>query len=109
MCFILIFVAGAKLPPNCSNEAYYKDLGVCHSDALCGRLKNPTNYTILRWKRWLRDREDDKKSKKDDDGKESKEDKKNKSKVNQKNEELKANKNNENKEDEISKEKENKN
>ncbi|MBT5343142.1 hypothetical protein HOL59_06165 [Candidatus Woesearchaeota archaeon] len=60
------FVPGAKLPPNCSNDAYYKDLGVCHPDALCGRLKNPTNYTILRWKRWLRDRENDKSSKKDD-------------------------------------------
>ncbi len=71
------FVAGAKLPPNCSNEAYYKDLGVCHSDALCGRLKNPVNYTILRWKRWLRDREDDKGSKKEakvsKEGKETKE------------------------------------
>jgi DNA primase catalytic subunit len=61
------FVPGAKLPPNCSNDGYYKDLGVCHPDALCGRLKNPTNYTILRWKRWLRDRENDKDSKNKED------------------------------------------
>ena len=59
------FKPGDKLPPNCNNDAYYKDLGVCHPDALCGRLKNPVNYTILRWKRWLRDREDDKGSKKE--------------------------------------------
>lgn len=53
------FTPGEKLPPNCDNEAYYKNLGVCHPDALCGRLKNPVNYTILRWKRWLREKEEE--------------------------------------------------
>src|SRR3989344_431678 len=57
------FTPGEKLPPNCDNEAYYKNLGICHPDALCGRLKNPVNYTILRWKRWLRDNEENKKEK----------------------------------------------
>ncbi len=56
---IKYFTPGDKLPPNCDNEAYYKNLGVCHPDALCGRLKNPVNYTILRWKRWLREKEEE--------------------------------------------------
>ena len=54
------FTPGAKLPPNCDNDGYYKAIGVCHPDALCGRLKNPVNYTLLRWRRHLRDREYDK-------------------------------------------------
>jgi hypothetical protein len=49
---------GDKLPPNCSNEAYYKDLNICHPDSLCQKIKNPVNYTLLRWKSWLRDNED---------------------------------------------------
>lgn len=52
------FTPGGKLPPNCDNEAYYKNMSICHPDALCGRLKNPVNYTLLRWKRWLRDNEE---------------------------------------------------
>ncbi|MFC1723763.1 hypothetical protein ACFL0V_06490 [Nanoarchaeota archaeon] len=34
------------LPPNCDNQAYYKDFHVCHPDNLCKYVKNPANYTI---------------------------------------------------------------
>lgn len=51
---------GDKLPPNCNNEAYYLGLDVCKPDRLCKHIKNPVNYTILRWKRWLRDKENGK-------------------------------------------------
>ena len=50
------FKSGDKLPPNCSNEAYYKGLAVCKPDGLCARIKNPVNYTIIRWKSMLRDK-----------------------------------------------------
>jgi len=36
------------LPPNCSNEAYYKSFGVCTPDNFCPRIKNPVNYTVLK-------------------------------------------------------------
>jgi hypothetical protein len=32
------------LPPNCDNKMYYKDIGVCKPDELCGRIRNPVNY-----------------------------------------------------------------
>jgi hypothetical protein len=32
-----------KLPPNCGNEIYYEDIGVCQPDGLC-RYKNPVKY-----------------------------------------------------------------
>ena len=51
------FKVGEKLPPNCNNDGYYKDLGVCHPDPLCGRLKNPVNYTLIRWKTHLKQKE----------------------------------------------------
>jgi len=34
------------LPPNCSNEGYYKDYGVCSPDNLCAKIKNPVSYSI---------------------------------------------------------------
>ncbi len=34
------------MPPNCSNKMYYKDLGVCTSDNLCSKIKNPVNYAL---------------------------------------------------------------
>jgi DNA primase catalytic subunit len=34
------------LPPNCQNEGYYKDFGVCSPDNLCARIKNPVNYAV---------------------------------------------------------------
>lgn len=52
------FTAGSKLPPNCNNEVYYKGVGVCRPDNLCARIKNPVNYTLIRWKRQLRDKEE---------------------------------------------------
>tara|TARA_Y100000310_G_scaffold159115_1_gene158607 strand:+ start:20650 stop:21969 length:1320 start_codon:yes stop_codon:yes gene_type:complete len=45
------FVVGGKLPPNCNNEAYYTGLEVCEPDSLCGKIRNPVNYSILRWRR----------------------------------------------------------
>jgi len=33
------------LPPNCQNQMYYKDFGICKPDSLCGRIKNPVNYS----------------------------------------------------------------
>jgi len=33
------------LPPNCSNQMYYKDLGICCPDNLCSKISNPVNYS----------------------------------------------------------------
>ena len=41
---------GERLPPNCDNEAYFKGIGVCQPDNFCSRIKNPVNYTLLKWK-----------------------------------------------------------
>ena len=38
------------LPPNCTNESYYKSLGICHPDNWCKLIKNPVNYTKRRLK-----------------------------------------------------------
>lgn len=32
------------LPPNCDNDAYYKELGICQPDNICQKIKNPVNY-----------------------------------------------------------------
>lgn len=32
------------LPPNCQNQMYYKDFGVCKPDNLCAKIKNPVQY-----------------------------------------------------------------
>tara|TARA_Y100000310_G_scaffold344564_1_gene457995 strand:+ start:1652 stop:3001 length:1350 start_codon:yes stop_codon:yes gene_type:complete len=32
------------LPPNCSNKAYYPDIGICQPDNLCNKIKNPVSY-----------------------------------------------------------------
>ncbi len=54
------FKSGERLPPNCNNDAYYKSIGVCHPDGLCRKIKNPVNYTLIRWKQHLeRKAEDD--------------------------------------------------
>lgn len=37
------------LPPNCSSR-YYTELGVCHPDNLCPRVKNPVVYAIRKFK-----------------------------------------------------------
>ncbi len=71
------------LPPNCDNRGYYIDIGVCHPDALCAKIKNPVSY--VRLKEGMRKmREEDKtkeetkqlRRKKKDEMKEKKEDKK---------------------------------
>lgn len=51
------FIPGDKLPPNCNNESYYKGLGICHPDGLCTKIKNPVNYTLIRWKQHLENKE----------------------------------------------------
>ncbi len=38
------------LPPNCDNKAYYVDFHVCKPDSFCSKIKNPANYSILKWK-----------------------------------------------------------
>ncbi len=38
--------SGKRLPPNCSLDHYYKEIGVCVPDGLCSKIKNPVNYTI---------------------------------------------------------------
>lgn len=53
------FVPGEKLPPNCDNDSYYQGLGIgCHPNDHCKRLKNPVNYTLSRWRRYLREKEE---------------------------------------------------
>jgi DNA primase catalytic subunit len=34
------------LPPNC--RSFYEDLGVCHPDSVCNKVKNPVTYTTRR-------------------------------------------------------------
>jgi hypothetical protein len=36
------------LPPNCQAAMYYKDIGVCHPDNLCAKIRNPLNYSVLK-------------------------------------------------------------
>ena len=38
------------LPPNCNNNAYYKDMQICLPDEFCPRIKNPAQYTKLKEK-----------------------------------------------------------
>jgi len=46
------FVPGQKLPPNCDNESYYLSFGAkCKNESLCQKIKNPVNYTIIRWRK----------------------------------------------------------
>ncbi len=35
------------LPPNCKNQMYYIDIGVCKPDNLCARISNPVNYAVI--------------------------------------------------------------
>ena len=36
---------GGLMPQNCSNPNY-KDIGVCHPDGLCAKIKNPVSYAL---------------------------------------------------------------
>ena len=38
------------LPPNCNNEAYYGNIGVCKPDALCQKIKNPVQYAKIKFR-----------------------------------------------------------
>ncbi len=38
------------LTPNCNNEIYYKDMGVCKPDEICKIIKNPLSYPIKKQK-----------------------------------------------------------
>ncbi len=60
------------LPPNCSNEGYYKDFQICKPDSLCAHIKNPVNYAKLKAKSGKNDKS---KPGKDDGLKEGKDDK----------------------------------
>ncbi|MBI2666382.1 hypothetical protein HYX13_02105 [Candidatus Woesearchaeota archaeon] len=54
------FTPGERLPPNCNNDAYYKGIGIaCAPDDHCKRLKNPVNFTLARFRRWLREKEEE--------------------------------------------------
>jgi len=33
------------LPPNCKAMEYYIDIGICHPDNLCAKIKNPVQYS----------------------------------------------------------------
>ena len=44
------FQRGPVLPPNCDNKGYYIDFGVCKPDSFCAKIKNPANYSIIKWK-----------------------------------------------------------
>ncbi|MFH1396849.1 MAG: DNA primase small subunit domain-containing protein, partial [archaeon] len=57
------FKPGEKLPPNCDNDGYYKGMGICNPDTNCGRIKNPANYTLVKWKIYLEQKEFDDKQK----------------------------------------------
>ncbi|MEA3398891.1 MAG: hypothetical protein U9R00_00030 [Patescibacteria group bacterium] len=38
------------LPPNCNNEAYYQNIGICKPDNLCAKIKNPVQYAKIKFK-----------------------------------------------------------
>ena len=40
---------GGLMPHNCSNPNY-KDIGVCHPDGLCAKIKNPVTYALHKHK-----------------------------------------------------------
>ncbi len=46
-----------KLPPNCNNEGYYPALQVCKPDALCAKITNPVNYSIIKYRKHLEQKE----------------------------------------------------
>lgn len=56
------FVPGAKLPPNCDTDGYYRAMGVECGAAWCAKVKNPVNYTLGKWRRVQQDQEEQKKS-----------------------------------------------
>lgn len=51
-------------PPNCDASGYYKDMGICHPDAICQTIKNPVSYPRRYVKRFMKKTKKTKKSKK---------------------------------------------
>ncbi len=45
------------LPPNCDNPAYYTGLGICSPDGLCKKIKNPVNYSLIKWRMHIENKE----------------------------------------------------
>ncbi len=43
------------LPPNCSNNNFYKSIGVCRPDNFCRRIKNPVTYALSKSKNLKKD------------------------------------------------------
>jgi len=35
------------LPANCSNDLFYRDIGICQPDEICKKIKNPINYHLF--------------------------------------------------------------
>jgi len=87
------FKPGDKLPPNCGNDGYYKGMGMCKPDLNCGRVKNPANYTLIKWKIYLEQKEYDDKQKAKEERRIAREEKKKEKEVeNKEKEEIKNNK-----------------
>lgn len=50
------FNPGERLPPNCEHEGYYESIGIaCHAEH-CQKFKNPVNYTLWKWRRFMREK-----------------------------------------------------
>ena len=41
---------GKMMPPNCSNESYFIETGLCTPNSFCHKIKNPANYSLLKHK-----------------------------------------------------------
>ncbi len=53
------FRPGERLPPNCDNEAYYSSIGtLCNPHDHCLKFKNPVNYTLYRWRKYLQQQQE---------------------------------------------------
>ncbi len=52
------FNPGERLPPNCGHEGYYESMGVACQAEHCRKFKNPVNYTLWKWRRWMREKEE---------------------------------------------------
>jgi hypothetical protein len=52
------------------------ELGVCKPDSLCAHIKNPVNYTLLRWKDHLKWKEEIDKEKAKEEKRKQREEKK---------------------------------
>lgn len=53
------------MPPNCDNEGYYQNIGICVPDALCAKIKNPAQYSKIKFKNFEFNKPKEKKVKKE--------------------------------------------